>query len=72
MTGNPASTNCAANHHGSFYIAIDSKTGGQYGICQLSPTLAVEEWCLLRSDLNLRQRDCPNLILLLKDQPDEQ
>ena len=68
MLGNPASTNCAANHSGSLYMATDSKTGGQYGICQLSPTLAVEEWCLYRNDQNLDRKDCPNLIVLLKDE----
>ena len=68
MMGNPASTNCAANHSGSLYMATDSKTGGQYGICQLSPTLAVEEWCLYRNDQNLDRKDCPNLIVLLKDE----
>lgn len=67
MLGNPASTNCAANHNGSLYMATDSKTGGQYGICQLSPTLAVEEWCLLRADQNIEKKDCPNLIILLKE-----
>ena len=67
MLGNPASTNCAANHKGSLYMAVDSKTGGQYGICQLSPTLAVEEWCLYRNDQNLDRKDCPNLIILIKD-----
>lgn len=65
--GNPASTNCAANHNGSLYMATDSKTGGQYGICLVSPTLAVEEWCLLRADSNLQKVDCPNLIVLIKD-----
>ena len=65
--GNPASSNCAAQHNGSLFIATDSKTGGQYGICHLSPTLAVEEWCLYRNDMGVEKKDCPNLILLLKD-----
>lgn len=67
MLGNPASTNCAANHQGSLYMATDSKTGSQYGICQLSPTLAVEEWCLYRNDQNIEKKDCPNLIVLVKE-----
>ena len=65
MLGNPASSNCAANHNGSLFIQTDSKTGAQYGICQLSPTLAVEEWCLYRQDQNIEKKDCPNLIVLL-------
>jgi putative hemolysin len=62
MLGNPASSNCAANHNGSLFIQADSKTGGQYGICQLSPSLAVEEWCLYRNEQNIEKKDCPNLI----------
>lgn len=65
--GNPASANCAANHDGSLFLATDSKTGGQYGICQLSEHLAVEEWCLYRKDQNIDKKDCPNLIILLQD-----
>lgn len=67
MTGNPATTNCAANHQGSLYMATDRKTGGQYGICHLSPALAVEEWCLFRNDQNIEKKDCPNLIILLNE-----
>lgn len=67
MLGNPASSNCTANHNGSLFIQTDSKTGGQYGICQLSPALAVEEWCLFRNDLNIEKKNCPNLIILLEE-----
>jgi putative hemolysin len=65
---NPASTNCAANHNGNLYLQTDSKSGGQYGICQISKTEAYEEWCLYRNDMNIDKKDCPNLIILLKDQ----
>lgn len=65
---NPASTNCAANHNGSLHMQTDSKSGGQYGICQVSKTEAYEEWCLYRNDMNINKKICPNLIVLLKDQ----
>jgi len=65
---NPASTNCAANHNGSLYMLTDSKSGSQYGLCQISKTEAYEEWCLYRNDMNIDKKDCPNLIVLLKDQ----
>jgi len=65
---NPASTNCAANHDGNLYMQTDSKSGGEYGLCQVSKTEAYEEWCLYRKDMNIDTKACPNLIALLKDQ----
>lgn len=67
LLGNPASSNYAANHNGPLFIQADSKTGGQYGICQLTPTLAVEEWRLYWNDQNIEKKDCPNLIILIKE-----
>jgi len=68
MMSNPASSNCAGQHNGSLYMETDSKTGAQYGICQLSPTLAVEEWCLYRNDMGVDKKDCSNLIILIQDE----
>ena len=65
---NPASTNCAANHDGNLYIQTDSKSGGEYGLCQISKTEAYEEWCLYRKDMNIDTKACQNLIALIKDQ----
>jgi putative hemolysin len=64
--GNPASSNCSANHGGKLTIAVDSKSGAEYGICQISNEKAFEEWCLYRNDLNINKQECPNLIFLVK------
>ena len=67
--GNPASAHCSANYGGTLYLMTDSKNGGQYGLCKLNPKEAYEEWCLFRKDMNLPDaKDCPNLIILLKDE----
>lgn len=65
---NPASTNCAANHSGSLHMQTDSKTHEEYGLCQISKSEAYEGWCLYRNNMNIDKKDCPNLIILLKDQ----
>lgn len=67
MMGNPASAYCASNYDGSLFLAIDSKTGGQYGICQINDKQAFEEWCLFRKDMNVDKRECPNLISIIQD-----
>ena len=65
---NSASTKCAANHDGNLYIQTDSKSGDEYGLCQISKTEAYEEWCLYRKDMNIDTKECPNLVSLIKDQ----
>jgi putative hemolysin len=65
---NPASAHCASAQGGSLYLMTDSKTGGQYGLCRINPKEAYEEWCLYRKDMNIDTKDCPNLIILLKDE----
>ena len=61
VLANPASVNCTEKHQGRLQIETDPKTGGQVGICWLSPTLAVEEWCLFRRDQDPKLPECPNL-----------
>lgn len=44
---NPASSYCLASG-GKLVIKEDAK-GNQYGICQISKTVAFEEWCLFKN-----------------------
>lgn len=60
VLANPASVNCTEKHQGRLEIKTDLKTGGQVGMCWLSPTLAVEEWCLFRRDQDPKLPECPN------------
>ena len=64
--GNPASIHCVTKKGGTLLIITEPKTGGQYGICKLSEELAMEEWCLYRSDSKIEETTCPNLILQAK------